>query len=378
MAEPSELQMLRDSARRLAADCAPARWSSAGRTGRSDPARWARMIENGWLHAGLDEKLGGFGFGAAEAALIAQEAGRGLLAEPLLANYVALSLLVEAADTELGGQVAEAVREGRQKLAFAYAEPGARFAWEHPAAHVRREGNAAVLDGRKQVVLGVADADLIVTVARDEAGELVVLLVPAAAPGVEVQGFALVDGTGAGDIRFSGVRLQQEALLARGETARAAIERALDHGATLVCAGAVGAMRAAFEMTLDYVKNRVQFGEPIGRNQALQHRLVDLLRLIRESEILLAEAVAAMDGDRVERGLAVSAAKLHINAAARKVGQEAVQMHGAIGTTDEAAISHYFRALTAMGVLFGDAAHHRARFFALDRQLVAQDTRCPS
>jgi alkylation response protein AidB-like acyl-CoA dehydrogenase len=361
MAEPGELTMLRESARRLASDAMPQYWTSEGRTGRSDPALWRRIADDGWLLAGLDEAHGGFGVGIATTAAIMQEAGRGLITEPLIAHYVALTLIETLADGELKQDVIAATTEGRRKLAFACTEPRARFAWDRPATTVGRDGDALRLDGVKAVVLGGGDADLIVTAARDESGELAVAL----------RAYPLVDGTGAADIGFDAVSLRPEALLARGRKAREAIERALDAGAILATAAALGMMQESFRTTLDYVKQRVQFGEPIGRNQALQHRLVDLLRMVRESEILLNEAVAAFDADSPDRALAVSAVRIAASEAMRRVGQEAVQMHGAIGTTDEAAISHYFRALTAMRPLFGDADHHRRRFAALERQRAA-------
>lgn len=367
MSEPPELRMLRDSVRRLIEAREPARMSSAGRTGRSDPTLWREIVANGWLLTALDERHGGFGDGVAAAAALMEEAGRGLLREPLVGNLVALGLVAALAPAALGAEVIERVTSGAQKLAFACAEPGARFDWEAPAARLAERADGFVLDGRKIVVLGGADADLLVTFAADQAGDFAVLLVPAQARGVSVSDYALVDGSGAADIVLHGLDLLADAVIGRGAAAHAAAEEALDRAAVLVSAAAVGAMRRAFELTLDHVKQRVQFGEPIGRNQALQHRLVDLLRMIRESEILLADAVDAMGGEARERQLAVSALRIHVTGSARKVGQEAVQMHGAIGTTDEAAISHYFRALMTLGTLFGDAAYHRARYARVDR-----------
>jgi alkylation response protein AidB-like acyl-CoA dehydrogenase len=362
----AELEMLRDSARRLAEDARPAQWSSIGRRGRSDPALWAAIAGNGWLFAGLDESAGGFGFGAVEMAVLMEEVGRGLIAEPLLANMVGLKLVARLAPDQLRDQVVAAVTEGRSKIALAYAEPDSRFAWQEPGTTIHSGGDALTLDGVKSVVMGGADADLLLVVAQ-QAGDLVVVLVPVATDGVTVDGYALIDGTSGADVRFVDVRLTADARIGCGALAVAAVAEAIDFATVAICAQAVGAMTVTLDTTLDYVKQRVQFGQPIGTNQVLQHRLVDMLRMIKEAEILTAAAVAALDGDgAIERGLAVSAAKIHVCDAARKVGQEAVQMHGAIGTTDEAAISHYFRRLIALGPLFGDGNHHRNRFAALD------------
>lgn len=365
MTPSSELDMLRDSARRLIETRRTGHWSSAARTGESDPAFWSEIVDSGWLLAGLDEADGGFGQGAAEVAAIMTEVGRGLVVEPVLANLLGLQIV-----SGLMGEGREAViasiTEGRSKIALAVSEPGAHYDWRTPSTTLTGEGGDLILNGRKTMVLGGNDADLVLVVVR-HGQELNVVLTPVVAEGIERLNYMLVDGQAAADLRLTDVRLRPEALLGRGDCG-AVLEKALDFAATAVCAEAVGAMNAAFDMTLDYVKQRVQFGEPIGRNQALQHRLVDLLRMIKEAEILVDQAVGALDGDPVERGLSASAARIHICPAARKVGQESVQLHGAIGTTDEHGISHYFRKFIASGVLFGDLDHHRARFAVLDRE----------
>jgi alkylation response protein AidB-like acyl-CoA dehydrogenase len=368
--DAADLEMLRDSARRLAESFRPDRWSSQGRTGASNPRLWAAIAESGWLLCGLPEELGGLGAGGAEIAAVMGEVGRGLIAEPITPNLICLQIIARLAEPAYAAELIDSVAAGRSRLAFAYAEQGSRFNWQAPRTRVRRDGAALVLEGRKPMALGAGDADALIVTA-ELAGELCVLLVPARTPGVRIESYSLVDGRGAGDVLFTDVRLTADALLASGPEAVAAIDHALDIATVAVCAEAVGAMNAAFEMTLDYTKQRIQFGQPIGRNQALQHRLVDLLRLIKEAEILLDQAVAALDAGPVERGLAVSAAKIHTGGAARKVGQEAHQMHGAIASTDEAVISHHFRQLITLGVLYGDADHHRARFLALDRQAAA-------
>ncbi|MFT3976441.1 MAG: acyl-CoA dehydrogenase [Sphingomonas bacterium] len=359
-----ELDMLRESARRLIAEAKPTHWSTRDIDGRSDADLWRGIVSSGWLLAGLDEDLGGFGPGAQEAVVIAGEVGRGLLREPVLANLVAIRLLADLLPFGADHAVLDAILAGRCRAAFAYAEPGHGFDWERPrTACVPVEGGWR-LDGLKQVVLGAGDADVILVTASDAAGEACVALVPAGAESVRIVPYPLVGGAGAADVRFDAVRLT-EARVIRGKGVADAIARAVDIGALLASAEAVGAMTQAFEQTLAYVKERVQFGQPIGSNQAIQHRLVDMLSLVKEAEILLADAAALMTADDWARGLAVSALRIHVADAARHIGKEAVQMHGAIGTTDEAAISHYFRRLIALGTIFGDAEFHRGRFAAL-------------
>ena len=356
--------MLRDSARRLVEHLSPAHHFSAGRDGRSNPAAWQAIVADGWLLAGLPSDpasdLGGFDLGFAATTHILEETAGGLLTEPVLGSLIALHLL-----SRFGGHEAlDAVTQGRLRIALADTEPGARFGT--PPTGTRLCG-AQSLHGRKQLVLGGGDADLLIVTATDENGQPCVLLVPANDVRVTRQSYPLLDATGAADVLFDDVALSSGAILARGDVAAAAIDYARDIAIVAGSAEAIGAMDAAFQATLAFVKQRVQFGQPIGANQALQHRLVDMLGAIRQAQILLAAAIDAIDSEAGDRGLTVAALKLHTARTARHVGEECVQMHGAIGTTDEAAISHYYRKLITASILFGGAAYHRARFAALDR-----------
>lgn len=359
MEDTLETEMFRDSVRRTIADRRPTRWSSAGRTGRSDPARWRELIASGWLLAGLPEAAGGFG-GAVEFAALMEELGRGLLTEPALATMIALQPLAHAGSAGATALI-ERVLEGRGKLAFAYAEPGHDAGSWGKRTVLAAESGGLRLRGLKHVVLGGGDADYFVVVADDQ-GAPTALIVPADAAGVDVQDYVLVDGSGAADVRFD-LLLDPGARLA---IAPDILDRTLDLATLAVCAQGVGAMAAAFDMTLEYVKQRVQFGHPIGTNQVVQHRLVDMLRLLRQAEIMTGDAARSFVGDDTARTIAISAAKVQLSTSARMIGQQAVQLHGAIGTTDEAMISHYFRALIALPMLFGDADFHRRRFARLE------------
>jgi 3-oxochol-4-en-24-oyl-CoA dehydrogenase len=350
------LNVLADSVRRLASDLRPTRSGSRDRTPPGDAGSWARIIENGWLYAGLAEEQGGLG-GIAETVLVMEQVGRALLTQPLLANFLGLHGLSASSDPGAHQGLIAAILAGERRIA--YAPP-------HRADTVLADGR---LTGRRAVVPGGDSADvLLVGIARSSDRPARLAVVPIDAPGVSVARFALIDGSGASDITLTEVMPSEAGTVAIGDAADELIARLADLGAIATAADALGAMAEAFDLTLGYIKQRVQFGQPIGANQAIQHRMVDLLIAIREGEILLRAATAAFAQEPLDRSLAVSALKAHVGRAGRLVGQEAVQLHGGIGTTDEAPISHYARRLLAAGALSGDMTTHRRRF-ALDDTL---------
>ncbi|WP_374039783.1 acyl-CoA dehydrogenase family protein [Massilia sp. Dwa41.01b] len=194
---------------------------------------------------------------------------------------------------------------------------------------------------------------------------MLLFVLPADTPGVTVTGYRTLDGQRAADIRFDGVQLTRAQLLADEAAGADILDATLDYGAALLCAEALGAMEALFEATLDYLKTRQQFGAPIGKFQALQHRMADMfVHLEQAHSMALLAAVKMAATDPVERRRAVSAAKYRVNQAARFVGQQAVQLHGGMGVTDELPAAHYFKRLAAIELQLGDSDHHLARFIA--------------
>jgi alkylation response protein AidB-like acyl-CoA dehydrogenase len=190
-------------------------------------------------------------------------------------------------------------------------------------------------------------------------------VVPADAPGVRVTGYRTLDGLRAADIRFDGVRVPSAALVGQPGSGWDVLDAALDYGAGLLCAEALGAMEALFDATLEYLKTRQQFGVPIGKFQALQHRMADMfIHLEQARSMALLAAVKLGSGDAQERRRAVSAAKYRVGQAARFVGQQAVQLHGGMGVTDELPAAHYFKRLSMIELAMGDQDHHLARFIA--------------
>jgi alkylation response protein AidB-like acyl-CoA dehydrogenase len=332
--------------------------------GPTDRGCWPQMAELGWLGLPLPESLGGFGGSWLDVALLMQRFGRALVVEPYLANVVlAGGLLARLGSAQQQARWLAPMIDGACQLALAYAEPGTRHLWTRPRAALRAVGAGWQLDGAKSLVWGGATADGFIVLAheagRDDALSLVI--VERGARGLGIEPFTAIDGHSGAELRFEAVAVDAAARVGPLRGAQPDVERVLDEAAVLSCCEGIGVMEVLFDATLEYLKQRQQFGRPLASNQALQHRLVDMHTLWRESEAVARYAVSALDADAANRSRAASLAKVHVGQALRQLGQEAVQLHGAIGTTDEYAISHHFKRATALSLLFGDIDLHRAR-----------------
>jgi alkylation response protein AidB-like acyl-CoA dehydrogenase len=310
--------------------------------------------------------LGGDAFDA----LIVMEAfGRSLVTEPYLATVVLGGGLIADAGSE--AQRAEwipAIAAGEKLLAFAHGEPKARYAASHVETRAKREGSSWRIDGFKSVVLNAQSADALVVSART-AGDIgdrdgiSLFLVDRDTPGVKLRPYVTQDGGRAADVTLAGVIVADEGRLGEAGMALPAIEAALDRANAALCAEALGIIDAMNEATLEYLKTRKQFGQAIGRFQALQHRMADMtIKAVEARSMAIVAASAIAETDATQRARHVSAAKAFIGQAARFVGQQAIQLHGAIGVTDELIVSHWFKRLTMINATFGDADFHLARF----------------
>jgi alkylation response protein AidB-like acyl-CoA dehydrogenase len=328
---------------------------------------WNTLVELGMTALPVPQEQGGFDGSAMDMFVVMRELGRGLVVEPYFATMLGAHFL------KLGGThpgLLEQVAAGQLKLASALGERQSRHDMADIATSARPDGDGYRIDGEKKAVIHGAQAGSLVVSARTSGGQrehdgISLFVVPADAPGVRVTGYRTLDGLRAADIRFDGVRVPAVALVGQPGSGWDLLDAALDYGAGLLCAEALGAMEALFDATLEYLKTRQQFGVPIGKFQALQHRMADMfIHLEQARSMALLAAVKLGSGDAQERRRAVSAAKYRVGQAARFVGQQAVQLHGGMGVTDELPASHYFKRLSMIELAMGDQDHHLARFIA--------------
>jgi alkylation response protein AidB-like acyl-CoA dehydrogenase len=323
----------------------------------------------GLLGLPFDEAHGGFGGATVDVMLVMEAIGEGLLVEPYLATVGLGGRFVARAGTKAQQErILPALIQGKHTLAFAHTEPGARYDLREVGLRASRAGDQWTLDGDKRMVLHGGGADTFVVSARTagtdtDAAGITLFLVPRTAPGVSVKDYRTLDNLRTADVRFTGVSVGADALLGREGDGYPVIEEVVDYATALLCAEAVGAIRYANEATLEYLKTRRQFGVPIGSFQVLQHRMVDMMISYEQARSMAYLACVKIDtADAAERRRVVSAAKIKIADACRHVSQEAVQLHGGMGMTEELKISHTFRRLTMLAQTFGDAEHHLERF----------------
>ncbi|MEW5890958.1 MAG: acyl-CoA dehydrogenase family protein [Pseudomonadota bacterium] len=330
---------------------------------------WRQFADLGLLALPFPEEYGGMGGNAVDTMIVMEAFGRGLVLEPYLATVVLCGSLVRDSGSEMQKKtILPAIAGGELLMALAHYEPGTRYELNHVQTTARPDAAGWVIDGAKSVVLGGPWADrLIVSArtsgdARDDAG-ISLFLVDRNAAGVALRAYPTQDGQRAAEITFTRVKAGADALLGAQGQGLAALARALDYGIAALCAEAVGAMAALNEATLEYLKTRKQFGQPIGKFQALQHRMADMLIAAEQARSMMYLASVKADSlDAAERSRNLSAAKAYVGQSARFVGQQAVQLHGGMGVTDELNVSHYFKRLTMINATFGDADHHLGRF----------------
>jgi pimeloyl-CoA dehydrogenase small subunit len=362
-----EQRLLQHSVERLFADhyAFEARKRYGQEPGGFSRALWARYAELGLLGLPFDEQYGGSAGGAVETMIVMEQMGRALALEPYLATVVLAGGLIRLGGSDaMRAELIPQIAGGDLILAFAHSERQSRYDLADIAARARRDGAGFVIDGAKSLVLHGDSAKKFVVSARLAGGQndrdgVGLFLVDAAAIGVSTRGYATVDGQRAAEVTLNGVRVDAGAAIGEPGAAFPLIERIADTAIAALAAEAVGAMAAMHEATVDYMKTRKQFGVTIGSFQALQHRAADMLIAVEQarSMAMLATMMAA-DDDVRERRQAVSAAKVQIGRSGRIVGQGAVQIHGGIGMTMETKVGHYFKRLTTIDTMFGDADHH--------------------
>ena len=325
---------------------------------------WQTFAELGWTAVPFSEEDGGFDGGPVEVMVMMQQFGRGLIVEPYLANVVlAGGVLRRVASDAQKTKWLHPLIGGELQAALAVTEPQSRFDLANVETTATSDGGGWVINGNKGVVLNGANAGLLIIPARTSGGStdadgITLFAVGGLADGVTRNGYATVDGHRAAEVRLKDVLVESNAVLGDVGDGFATLDAAVDDATLAVCAEAVGIMQILTNKTVEYSKNRKQFGVPIGSFQALQHRMVDMLTECEQSYSLLlwAAMVNAEGGSDAKR--AISAIKYQVGTAGKKVGQEAVQLHGGMGMSWELDIGHYFKRLTAIGQLFGNADWH--------------------
>ena len=329
---------------------------------------WNTYAELGWTAVPFAEDDGGLGGGPVELMLMMVEFGRGLLVEPFLANVVlAGGILRRAADAGQKSQWLGPLIEGNLQAALAIAEPQGRFDIADIKTTAKANGKSFTLNGNKICVLNGGDAEIIIIPARtsgeqaDESG-ITLFAIPADSAGIERRAFQTVDAQQAADVTLTDVKAEAGAVLGEIGEGFNTLQDVVDEATLAVCAEAIGIMRAMHDKTVEYSKNRVQFGVPIGSFQALQHRMVEMLMDCEQSQSLLMWAVMLNTADNENKKQAISAMKYQVGTAGINVAREAVQIHGGMGMTWELDIAHYFKRMTAIDLLFGNADYHLDRF----------------
>jgi alkylation response protein AidB-like acyl-CoA dehydrogenase len=330
-------------------------------------AVWQTFADMGLTAMTLPEADGGFGGGAMDMMAVMEAMGEALVVEPLLDNIALAGRLVSRLGTAAQREaVLPGLIDGSERMAFAAQESGRRYDWAAQDTQAQARGEGWVINGCKSLVVGAASAQRLLVSAATQGG-VSLFLVETTAPGVSLNPSRTVDGFRVADVTLSDVLLPADALLGTEGQALAFIEEAADFATALLCAEAIGAMKSANDATLDYMKQRKQFGVPIASFQALQHRMVEMYISTEQARSMAILAASKVDGhgDARERARAVAAAKIKIADAARQVSQESVQLHGGMGMTEELKVSHTFRRLTMIAQQMGDADHHLERYAAL-------------
>ncbi len=332
---------------------------------------WKLFAELGWLMVPFSESDGGLGGSAADLMVVMEELGKGIVIEPFLATTVLAGGAIAKAGSEAQKQtLLGGIMEGNLQLALAINEPTSRYELANVATTAKKHDQGYILNGHKAVVLNAAAADKIIIAARtsgqtcDESG-ISLFIVDAQSEGVAIQAYRTQDGGRASEVRLENVLVSADQLLGIEGQALAVIESVVDRATLAVCSEAVSAMEVIIAKTVEYTKTRVQFGVPIAKFQALQHRMADMFIEQQQAKSIVLMAAMKLDQGSDDSAKSIAAMKSLVGRASRKVGQEAIQIHGGIGVTDELDVGHYFKRMTMIELLFGNSDYQTQRFSTL-------------
>ncbi|HVY90847.1 MAG TPA: acyl-CoA dehydrogenase family protein [Hyphomonadaceae bacterium] len=337
------------------------------------PEMWAQFAELGLLGASFSEEEGGFGGSAIEAMIISEEFGKGLVIEPYLQTVIIGGGFLRHAGSAAQKEESIAALVGGERIfAFAYSEPKSRFDLNDVSTTAKKDGKGYVLNGQKAVVLGAPFASHLIVTARTSGGQrdtggISVFIVPKNAKGVSTRDYPTVDGLRASEVTLENVSVGADAVIGEVDGAFPVIERVVDEAIASLCAEAVGCMKVLNEATLSYAKQRKQFGQPIVNFQVLQHRMVDMFMACEQSVSMTYMVTLKLDEPAKARKLAASGAKVQVGKAGKLISQDAVQIHGGMGMTDELNVGHYFKRVTMIESQFGNTDWHLRRYTELSK-----------
>ena len=329
------------------------------------------FVEQGFTAIPFSEEDGGLNGGPVETMLIMKEIGRGLVLEPYLENVIlAGGVLKRLATDEQKSKWLSKIINGELQSTLAFTEPQSRFNLNDVATVAKDNGDKVIINGKKSFVLNGKEADIIIVPARTSGSQtetegISLFVVESDLPGISKNNYKSVDGHSASEITFKNVEVNKDNLLGELGKGYQTVESTIDDAILAVCAEATGIMKSLHDKTVEYSKNRVQFGVPIGGFQALQHRMVDTLMACEETESILLWALTTNQDDSSSLKKAISGLKYQIGTAGKHVGQEAVQLHGGMGISWELDIAHFFKRLSSIEILFGNADFHMKRFLTL-------------
>lgn len=333
---------------------------------------WAQFAELGLLMAPFPEEFGGLGGDNIDVMVIMEEFGKGLVVEPYLQTVVlAGGFILHGGTKSQKEALIPEIGAGEKIYAVAFAEPQGRYNLADLQTKAEKSGDGYTLNGYKAVVLGGPWADKLIVTARTSGGErdedgVSVFIVDKSADGVSTRDYPTVDGLRASEVTLENVKVGADALLGEEGKGLGLIEKVMDLGIAALCAEGCGALRVLTDSTVEYSKTREQFGQPIGKFQVLQHRMVDMFMETEQTISMTYMVNLKLDDSDVERKKAASAAKVQLGKSGKMVGQSAVQIHGGMGMTDELHIGHFFKRVTMMDTLFGNVDHHLKRYTELD------------
>ena len=315
---------------------------------------WKLFADQGWLSMAFSEDAGGLGFGAIELSILFEEFGKALVIEPYLSTVVLSGSLLDKSSYADKNHLIEQICSGDIHISFAYAEVTKNY--DYLSVNTSLDSNN-ILNGTKTLVLNGANADKIIVTCTDKS-EIKIVILDANTKGVSINSFSTVDGQSCAEISFENVELNDSNIIASGDEANLLINKTINLATLCICAEAVGCMESCYTKTLEYTKGREQFGQPISSFQVLQHRMVDMFIESELAKSLLIKAMLEVNNNSDDMFKHVSALKSYIGKAGKISAQDAVQMHGGMGVSEEMMIGHYLKKMISIDALFGNSHHH--------------------